>query len=68
MNTQFNWVKVLIATAIGFAMIIAFKFWQAKNDPLNSIDMNLALQGCIVKFAPSGEMTVIPFGDARCPK
>jgi hypothetical protein len=68
MNTQINWLKVLIATAIGLAMIAAFTFWQAQNDPLNSVDVDLALQGCIVKFAPNGEMTVIPFGDARCPK
>ena len=68
MDRQFNWAKVLTATAIGFVMIIAFRFWQAKNDPLNSIDMDLALQDCIVKFSPNGEMDVIPFGDPRCPK
>jgi hypothetical protein len=67
MNTQFNWLKVLIVSAIGLAMIAAFTFWQAQNAPLNSVDIDLALQGCTVQFAPNGEMTVIPFGDTRCP-
>jgi len=37
MDTQFNWFKGLITSAIGLAMIAAFTFWQAQNDPLNSV-------------------------------
>jgi len=43
-------------------------YWKAQNDPLNKIDIDLALQGCVVNFSPDGSSEVIPFGDKRCPK
>ena len=65
---EIRWFRIAIAAAIGLAILAAVTFWQAQNNPVNDIDVDVALQGCIVQFAPNGDMTVIPFGDARCPK
>jgi hypothetical protein len=63
-----RWFRVAIAALIGLAILAAVTFWQAQQNPVNDVDVDLALQGCIVKFAPNGESEVIKFGDARCPK
>ena len=68
METNINWLKVLAAVVIGLAAIAALTYWQAQQNPLNDVDVDLGLQGCIVQFAPNGDMTVIPFNDPRCPK
>ncbi len=65
---EIRWFRVAIAALIGLLILAAVSFWQAKSDPVNNVDVDLALQGCIVQFAPNGDMKVIPFDDPRCPK
>ena len=67
MNIQINWAKIAIASLIGLAILASVTYWQAQNNPVNDVDVDLALQGCIVKFAPDGTSEIIPFGDKRCP-
>jgi len=64
MNIQINWLKIFIAIAIGLALLAAATFWQAQQ---NLDEVEIAPQGCIVRFSPDGAMEVIPFGDKRCP-
>lgn len=65
---QIRWLRIAIAAAIGLAILAAVSFWQAQNNPVNNVDVDLALQGCAVVYAPDGSYEVIPFDDARCPK
>ena len=65
---EIRWFRIAIAAAIGLAILAAVTFWQAQNNPVNNVDVELALQGCIIQFLPDGSSEVIPFGDARCPK
>jgi hypothetical protein len=65
---EIRWFRIAIAALIGLLILAAVSFWQAKSDPVNNVDVDLALQGCIVKFSPNGESEIIKFGDARCPK
>ena len=65
---EIRWVRVIIAFLICAAILLGFKYWEAQNDPLSKIDIDLALQGCAVNFSPDGSSEIIKFGDARCPK
>jgi len=64
MDTQVNWLKIFLAIAIGLALLAAVSFWQMQN---KTIDVEEIAPGCIVRFLPSGESEIIPFGDSRCP-
>lgn len=65
---QIRWIRIAIAAAIGLAILAAVSFWQVQQNPVNDIDVDLALQGCAVNFAPDGSYEVIKFGDPRCVK
>ena len=64
--SEIRWFRVTILTIISLCLIGLFTFWEAKNNPLNNVD--LALKGCAVKFEPNGSYEIIPFNDQRCPK
>jgi len=66
--SEIRWFRVIIAFLICAAILMGVNYWKAQNDPLNKIDIDLALQGCAVNFSPDGSSEVIPFGDKRCPK
>lgn len=63
---EIRWVRIAIATMIGFAILMIGSYWQAQQNSLNNVDVDLALQGCAVVYAPNGSYEVIPFGDPRC--
>ena len=65
---EIRWFRVIIAFLIGSAILAAVTYWQAQNNPLSKINIDLALQGCAVNFSPDGSSEVIPFGDPRCPR
>ena len=65
---EIRWTRVAISALLMLAIFAAVTYWQAQNNPVSNVDVDFALQGCIVQFAPNGDMTVIPFGDPRCPK
>jgi hypothetical protein len=65
---EIRWFRIAIAALIGLAILAILSYWQAQNNPVNNVDVDLALQGCIVKFSPNGESEIIKFGDPRCPK
>ena len=65
---EIRWIRVAIAALIGLAILAAVTFWQAQNNPVNNVDVDLVVPGCVVTFAPDGSSEIIPFGDARCPK
>jgi len=65
---EIRWLRIAIAALIMLAMLAAFTYWQAQNNPMNDVDIDLALQGCAVNFVPNGSYEVIKFGDPRCPK
>ena len=65
---EIRWTRVIIAFLIGSVILAALTFWQAKNDPLNNVDIDLFLEGCSYIFKPDGSYEVIKFGDPRCPK
>jgi len=65
MNIQTNWLKIFLATAIGLALLAAVSYWQIQD---KQIDVEAIAPGCIVRFFPSGESEIIPFGDKRCPQ
>jgi hypothetical protein len=64
---QVSWIRVAIAAAIMLAILAAVTYWQAQNNPVNDTDIDLMLQGCIVRFFPDGSSEIIKFGDSRCP-
>lgn len=66
--SEIRWVRIAIAALLGLTILAIGSYWQAQNNPVNNIDVDLALQGCIVKFLPDGTSEIIKFGDARCPK
>jgi ABC-type Fe3+-siderophore transport system permease subunit len=63
---EIRWFRVAIAAAIGLAILAAVTYWQAQQNPLNDVDIDLAMKGCAVVYAPDGSYEVIPFGDPRC--
>ena len=65
---EIRWIRIAIAALLGLAILAAVTFWQAQNNPVNNVDVDLVVPGCIVNFAPDGSSEIIPFGDARCPK
>ena len=65
---EIRWIRVAIAALSGLAILAAVTFWQAQNNPVNNVDVDLVVPGCVVTFAPDGSSEIIPFGDARCPK
>lgn len=65
---EIRWGRIAIAALTGLAILAALSFWQALQNPVNDVDVDLALKGCSVIFAPDGSYEVIKFGDARCPK
>lgn len=66
--TEIRWFKVAIAAVIGLAILAIATYWQAQQNPVNNVDVDLALQGCAVVYAPDGSYEVIPVGDPRCAK
>ena len=64
--TEIRWGRIAIAAVIMLAILAALSFWQAKNNAVNDVDVDLALQGCAVVYSPNGSYEVIPFGDPRC--
>jgi len=65
---EIRWFRIAIAALIGLAILAIVTFWQVKNNAANNVDVDLALKGCSVIFAPDGSYEVIKFGDPRCPK
>jgi hypothetical protein len=65
---EIQWFRIAIATVIGLTILAAVTFWQAQQNPINDVNIDLRVPGCIVTFSPDGSSEVIPFGDARCPK
>jgi len=65
---EIRWGRIAIAAFIGLAILAISTYWQAQNSPVNDVDIDLALQGCAVVYAPNGSYEVIPFGDPRCVK
>ena len=61
-------IEIAIAAVVLLVLLAAVTFWQAQNNPVNNVDIDLMMQGCIVKFAPDGSSEVVKFGDARCQK
>ncbi len=66
--TEIRWVRVAIAALIGLVILAIATYWQAQQNPVNNVDVDLALQGCAVIYAPNETSEIIPFGDLRCPK
>lgn len=64
---EIRWLRIAIAALLGLAILAAVSFWQAKNNPVNNTDIDLAL-GCAVIYSPNGSSEVIRFGDERCAK
>jgi len=65
---EIRWFRVAIAALIGLVILAIATYWQAQKNPVNNVDVDLALQGCAVVYAPNGSYEVIPFGDPRCVK
>jgi hypothetical protein len=65
---QIRWFRVTIVVLISLCLIGLVTFWEAKNNPLNNVDVDLALKGCAVNFSPDGSYEIIPFNDQKCPK
>ena len=65
---EIRWVRIAIAALIGLAILAAVIYWQSQQNPINQVDIDLSVPGCIVKFAPDGSSEIVPFGDPRCPK
>ncbi len=65
---EIRWGRIAIAALIGLAILAIATYWQAHQNPVNNVDVDLALQGCAVVYAPDGSYEVIKFGDPRCVK
>ena len=65
---EIRWVRIAIAALIGLAILAAVIYWQSQQNPINQVDIDLSVPGCIVKFAPDGSSEIVPLGDPRCPK
>lgn len=65
---QIRWLRIAIAALIGLVILAIATYWQAQQNPVNDVDIDLALQGCSVIFAPDGSYEVVKFGDPRCPQ
>jgi hypothetical protein len=65
---EIRWVRIAIAALIGLAILAAVTYWQAQQNPINDVSIDLSVPGCIVKFAPDGSSEIVSFGDPRCPK
>ena len=51
---EIRWVRIAIAALIGLAILAAVTYWQAQQNPINDVSIDLSVPGCIVKFAPDG--------------
>jgi hypothetical protein len=58
-----RWIRVILSTVFILLGLSFGIYFYIKEHPVISTDP----RGCIVRLSPADDITIVPYGDPRCP-